>query len=133
MKSIIKIFVRLSVLFALGYSLLTVTLNMLKDSGLHQGLVSIIALVPFIIVGLILVIFSKRKQRRWVRHLMGFGAFLCCTWYVWLIYYPVLLDPDSFVFGANVWSYAPYDLALGVIGGIGFWVMIVNGGGRPQI
>ena len=62
MESILKIYARLSALFALGVVLTYITLWILKDLGIHQGLVFIIAPVPFIIVGLILVIFSYLTQ-----------------------------------------------------------------------
>ncbi len=58
MKTLFIRFARFTVLIFVGLFLLTVTLNMLKDSGLHQGLVFLITPVPFIIVGLILLKFG---------------------------------------------------------------------------
>ncbi len=58
MKTLSIGFARFLVLIIVGLALLTVTLNMLKDSGLDQSLVFLIALVPVIIVGLILMKFG---------------------------------------------------------------------------
>ncbi len=71
---------------------------------------------------------AVRKQRRWVRHLMGFGAFLCCTLAFSILYYPVLLNPETLV-----WTDAGFDMTLGFIGGIASWLAVLTGGGRPRI
>jgi hypothetical protein len=58
MKTLFIRFARFTVLIFVGLALLNMTLLMLYDSGIDQGLLFIIAPVPFIIVGVILMKFG---------------------------------------------------------------------------